>query len=128
MNRQCYDKGGPGADPAFDFDIAAVLFDESVTDGQAQTDTFDFTLGGKKTVEDLVNVLFSDTGAGIGYFDGNFFAVTAGDHSQGATVGHGIPCVCNHIQENLTQLIFGCVYQAYFFGVCSDDIDIVFPE
>ena len=68
-----------------------------VADRKPKADTFDFTFGGEKAVENFVKVLFPDAGAGIGYFSkyGSFMA--AGDHRQGAALGHGVPGVGHHV-------------------------------
>ncbi len=51
---------------------ALVLFDNPVTDGQAQTRSMAHLLGGEERVEDPVQVLFADAVAGVGklHFDG----------------------------------------------------------
>ncbi len=66
MYRQRYAESCAGVHLAFDLNIAAVIFDETVAHRQSQPDALDLVFGGKKTIKNFADIFFSNAHAGVG--------------------------------------------------------------
>src|SRR5512147_128097 len=72
MNRQPHRKSRSLPLGARDLDVAPVLLDDTIAHGQTEPRALERVLGREEGVEDLVDVLFRDSPAGVGkdYLDG----------------------------------------------------------
>src|SRR5262249_58801521 len=100
-----YAEGRALIEPGFGVDEAAGLLDEAVDGGKTEPGALADVLGGVERIEDLIDHLGRDSGAGIGDLDQHVFADrhafvlqapallgadVAGADGQHAAVGHGV--------------------------------------
>src|SRR5216683_570861 len=88
-----------------------MFLDDSVAYGKSQAGASTTGLGGKKRIENPVNVFAWNSRAGIHDFDFDAAVVRAGSHFQDAAGRHGIARVEKKIQEHLLQLVGGATHR-----------------
>src|SRR6266571_6077244 len=88
---------------AFDVDLAAVLFDDVVGDGQTETDPLPHILGGKERVPDLVHERRGDSAAAVTDGGGHHAVSFKGGNFDGTRPVDGLEGVHGQVQEDLPQ-------------------------
>ena len=97
-------KGCAGAANAFSLDRAAMLFDNSVTDGQTKTGAFADGFGGEERIEDAAQMLRINATARIGNGDYHRFAFHSAGYFYFATISDRLRGVDQKIRPNLIEL------------------------
>src|ERR1700676_5685243 len=98
-------EGGTFAWCGADIDFSSMLFDYTVADGEAKAGAAAARFGGKKRIENTMNVLARDASPGIGNLDLDAAIVSGGAHFQHAACGHSVTGVQEKIQESLLKFI-----------------------
>jgi hypothetical protein len=103
-------EGGAFADFAFDLDVAVVVFDDFLADGEAEACAVGFVaaggaFGGEEGLEDFWHQFFGDAGAVVDDLDFDLvFALGGFDGERAAFSEHGLAGVDEKIEEDLLYL------------------------
>src|SRR6185295_7965788 len=96
-------EGGAGAGTALDVDLAAVLLDDTVHQGQ--TDAAAVGLGREEGLEDLRQIGGDDALTGVGHPQHQIAAGHRRGHAQLTALGHGLEGVHTEIPDRLPELL-----------------------
>ena len=128
MGREGDGEGGAYIRLAFYGNVSTVILYETVADRQAETDPFDAVFGGEKGIKNSVYVFGMDALAGVIDIDADGLVFSAGGYGKRSAVGHGISGVCDHIQENLPELIDAGMDFSQILPYIANDFNIVFAK
>src|SRR4029077_19997600 len=107
LDVECCAFAGRGADIHF----SRMFLDDSVAYGKSQAGASTTGLGGKKRIENPVNVFAGNSCASIDDLNLDASIVRTGPHFQDAAGRHGIARVEKKIQEHLLQLVGGATHR-----------------
>src|SRR5258708_19699105 len=85
--------------------FSSMLFDYSVADGEGKAGAAAAGFGGEKGIEDAMDVLARNAGAGVGDFDFDAAVVSGGAHFQHSASGHGVASIQEEIEKYLLKFI-----------------------
>src|SRR6185369_11166498 len=95
---------GAGAGRAADEDVAAVVTDDAVNDGQAEAGALG--LGGEVGREELGARLLAEAGAVVGHLELDApLGDARGDANAAAAAGHGVARVLDEVDDDLGELL-----------------------
>ena len=97
------DEGGAAVDLAVHLDVAVMLLDDVVDDGQAQAGPLADRLGGEERIEYLFQVLFRDAAAVVLEADGDLLAALFAADRDPALALDGVDGVDEQVDEQLLQ-------------------------
>ena len=121
-------EGCAGADGALDMNLARVLLNDSVGDGQAKSRATPFAwpgrgFGGEEGIVDALQVFRCDAGTGVRYDRFNV-AVDHGGDAQAPTAGHRLLGIEQEIEKDLLQLAGVAVNGRQVFSEIDVDNDL----
>lgn len=90
-----------------DLDAAAVLADDAPANGEAQAGAVADRLGGEEGIEDVVQVLLGDAGAGVGNLQPHrlFFRCRAHAEDASAHLGQRMASIGEEVDEDLLEAV-----------------------
>src|SRR5260370_3912731 len=83
--------------------FSSMLFDYTVADGEAKAGAAAAGFGGEKGIEDAMDVLAGNAGAGVGDFAFDAAVVYGGAHFPRSAHGHCVASVLGPIEQYLLQ-------------------------
>ena len=106
--RDFYHERRPFADLAFNVDLAIMLFDDIVCNGEAEARAFAYLFRSEERLEHLVELGLRYPATRVGYGHPHVFVLSTGADSDFAVVFHGLRGVHKYIHEDLAQPLPRC--------------------